>query len=209
MIPSKRRKKPAVKKFARRDAWQRVATVTEGRFVEGKNPSKDRVIVTHGPWEIHLDTFVVNTGQTSVTYTRVRAYFPGWRELKLVARRRNFLDRILEAFGFGSRPPLGRSLTDKYVVKGKPLPRLLSLFTGSHLSEAIMAVPSLRLAVKRPSRKSRRKWGESVGVVVCRTTGVIKEVDRLVGMIEVVREALNGLLRVGEASSQALPEANT
>ncbi len=182
------------------------AEATDGRLVEGNRPVKDRVIVTHGPWQIHLDTFVVNTGQMVITYTRVRTYFLGWRELKVTVRRRNFLDRILEALGFSSRPSLGRTLTDKYVVKGKPLPRLPSLFSGSHLAEAIMAVPSLRLEIKRPGRKSRRKFGQSVGVVVCRTTGVITDVGRLVGMIEVVKEALDGLRRVGEANSDELSD---
>lgn len=206
MMPAKRGKKRAAQKLDRRDAWKLVADATEGRFVEGKRSVKDRVIVTHGPWQIHLDTFVVNTGQVVVTYTRVRAYFLGWREMKVVVRRRSFLDRILEALGFSSQPAMGRTLTDKYVVKGKPLPRLPSLFSGSHLAEAIMAVPSLHLEIRRPGRKSRRKFGESAGVVVCRTTGVITEVGRLVGMIEVVKEALDGLRRVGEATSDALPQ---
>ena len=206
MMPAKREKKRAVQKLDRRDAWKLVAEATEGSFVEGKSPVKDRVIVTHGPWQIHLDSFVVNTGQMVITYTRVRSYFLGWRELKVLVRRRNFFDRIFEALGFSSRPPVGRTLTDKYVVKGKPLARLPSLFSGSHLAEAIMAVPSLRLEVKRPGRKSRRKFGESSGVVVCRTTGVITEVERLVGMIGVVKEALDGLRRVGEASADPLPE---
>ena len=206
MIPAKRDKGKAVRKLDRRDAWQRVAVATEGLFVEGKRPAKDRVVVTHGPWQAWLDTYVVNNGQTSVTYTRARAYFLAWRGLKVLARRRNLLDRILEAFGFSSRPPLGRALTDKYVIKGKPQPRLPSFFSGSHVGEAIMAVPSLRLEIKKPGRKMRRKFGESAGVVVCRTTGVITEPDRLVGMIEVVKESLDGLLRVGEANSQTLPK---
>lgn len=189
--------------LARREVWRSVAARTGGRFVEGKRPAKDRVILEHGPWEIHLDTYVVSNGQTAVTYTRVRSYFLGWRELKVVVRRRNVFDRLLEALGFGSRLPLGRTLTEKYVVKGHPSPRVSSLFTGSHLSEAVMAVPSLRLEVKRAGRKSRKKFGESAGVVVCRTTGVIREVDRLVSMLNVVREALDGVQRVGEANDDA------
>ena len=45
------------------------------------------------------------------------------------------------------------------------------------------------------------------GVVVCRTTGVVTDVDRLDGMIRVVREALDSLHRVGEARQQEVPGA--
>jgi hypothetical protein len=206
MIPAKRDKKQRPQKVDRRDAWQRVAAVTEGRFVEGKRSAKDKVLVSHGPWDVWLDTYTVSTGQTSVTYTRVRTHFMGWRDLSLRVRKRNFLDRILESLGFSSRPPLRRALTDKYVIKGKPLPRVPSLFSGSHLGEAIMALPSLGLEIKRPGWKMRRKLGDRAGVVVCRTTGVITEHERLVGMIEVVKEALDGLMRVGEANGAPLPK---
>jgi len=209
MMPARRDKKRVVRKLDRRDAWQRVAAATGGRFVEGKRPAKDKVVVSHGPWPVWLDTYTVNTGQTSVTYTRVRAYVLGWREMTVLVRKRNVLDRMVEAFGFSSRPPLNPALTEKYVIKGKPLPRLPSFFSGSQVGEAIMAVPSLRLEIKKPGRKMRRRFGESSGVVVCITTGVICEPERLVGMIDVVKEALDSLLRVGEANSDPLPKRTT
>ena len=61
----------------------------------------------------------------------------------------------------------------------------------------------------KPGRKMRRKFGETAGVAVCRTTGVITEPERLAGMIEVVKEALEGLQRVGEANGEALPKKAT
>ena len=211
MIPARRRKKRKTKaaKVDRRVGWQQAATAAGGVFVPGGKPAKDKVIVEHGPWEVWLDTYVVSNGQTSVTYTRARAYFMGWRGMTLRVRRRNIFDRLMEALGFGSRPSLGRALTDKYVVKGKPPPRLPSLFSGSYLSERIMAVPSLSLQVKKPGRKSRRKWGPDVGVVTCQTTGVAREVETLVGLIEVTKEALDGLHRIGEATDDPLAAAST
>ena len=203
MTPRQGREK-RVEKLPRRDAWTQVAAATGGRFHPGKRPAKDKVIITHGPWEVWLDTYVVSNGQTSVTYTRTRAYFLGRRHVSLLVRRRNLLDRIGEALGFASRPPVGRALTETYVVKGKPPTRIPSLFSGSHLGEAVMAVPSLRLEIKRAPRKMRLKLGASAGVAVCRTTGVIVDPAHLVGLIEVVKEALEGLQRIGEADSRPL-----
>jgi hypothetical protein len=127
--------------------------------------------------------------------------------MSLLVRRRGFLDRLWEALGFGRRLPVSRILADRYVVKGKPEPRVPSLFSAQVLTEAVLAVPSLRLEIKRPSRKSRKRFGQDSGVVVCRTTGVITDVDRLEGMIQVVREALDSLHRVGEAREEEVPDA--
>jgi len=68
-----------------------------------------------------------------------------------------------------------------------------------------MAVPSLRLEIKRGNRKTRRRFGDGCGSAVCRTTGVITDSARLLGMIEVVKESLSGLARIGEAGRQPLP----
>jgi hypothetical protein len=212
MMPWKPRKpkrpsKPKRPKVTRSDAWRSVAERTGGDFVEARKPAKERVLVRHGPWRVWLDTYVVSNGSTSQTYTRVRAYVRGWRGMSLLVRRRGVLDRLWETLGFGSRLPVSRALTDRYVVKGKPEPRVPSLFSAQGLTGAVMAVPSLRLEIKRPSRKSRKRFGEDAGVVVCRTTGVITDVDRLAGMIAVVREALDSLHRVGEAREEEVPDS--
>lgn len=193
----------AAKREAREGAWREAAVRVGGAYVPGKRTGDDLVLLQHGPWRIDLGTYVVNTGNAAVTYTRVRAYHRGRRELTVTVRRRNWGDRLLEALGFGSRPPLPRQLNDKYVVRGKPAGRLPSLFS-SGLTHAILGVESLRLEVKRPARKVRRRYGEDTGVVVCRTTGVVTEVERLVGMFRVVQETLEGLSRVGEADREPL-----
>ncbi len=200
-------RKPRKPKISRTDAWRSVAQRTGGEFVPGRRQVKERVLVRHGPWKVWLDTYVVSNGSTSQTYTRVRAYVRGWRGMSLLVRRRGFLDRLWEALGFGRRLPVSRILADRYVVKGKPEPRVPSLFSAQVLTEAVLAVPSLRLEIKRPSRKSRKRFGQDSGVVVCRTTGVITDVDRLEGMIQVVREALDSLHRVGEAREEEVPDA--
>ncbi len=171
-------------------------------MLEGKRPSKDQVLVEHGPWSILLDTYVVSTGQVTVVLTRVRAYFAGRRGLRLTVRRRNLFDRIFNALGWGEGPPQARALSGRYVVRAKPKTHLSSLFSGTALTEAILGLPSMRLEVRKTSRKSQKRYGQNSGVVVCQTTGVITDPDRLVGMVNVVRETLDALARVGEASRE-------
>lgn len=183
----------------RRVAWRETAALLDGRLEEGRRPSKDVVVVRHGPWVIALDTYTQSQGNHSVTYTRVRAYAAGWRGLTLSVRRRNVLDRVAAALGLGGgRPAVSPALQERWVVRGKPAARIPSLFAGTDLAQAIQALPAVSLRVRRPSWWSRRCLPDGTVEVVARARGVIDDVTRLAGMIRVVAETLVGLERVGE-----------
>ena len=118
----KRRVGKTVPKLDRRQAWQQAALRVGGTFVEGKRKSQDRVALEHGSRTIRLDTYTVHTGQVSITFTRVWAFFIGRADLKLVVRKRNFFDTILENLGFGGIVPRNRELARRYGVS--PVPSL-------------------------------------------------------------------------------------
>jgi hypothetical protein len=200
-----RPKKPKKAKVDRRAAWSEVAARLGGRMEEGKSAAKDRVVFEHGPWWSRLDTYTVNTGNATITYTRVRAYVLGHRGLRVRVRGRNVFDRLWAGLGFGSPPPVARELLERYVVRGKPAARVPSLFTASAFVNALLAVPSVELRVKRASRRSRKRYGQQTGVVFCQRIGVVTDVDHLAGMVEVVRCTLEALHRVGEANEEGIP----
>ncbi len=60
-------------KLKRREAFQAAASDLDATFVQGKRSSGDQVHLEHGPWNVILDTYVVSTGQATITYTRARA----------------------------------------------------------------------------------------------------------------------------------------
>jgi hypothetical protein len=184
-----------------------VAELLGGEFLGGKRSSNDRVMVPRGPWRIWLDTYTVSTGQVTVTYTRARAFYRGRRDLHLSVRRRNRFDRFLAGLGFGRLLPIDPRLNERYVVKGRPEGRVPSLLSSPGLTEAILAEPSLRLQVKRPSKKDRKRFGEDAGEVFSQTTGVITDVERLTRMIRAVGETLDALERIGEANEEPPPDS--
>lgn len=191
----------------RRPAWQEVADRLGGELEEGRRTHKDRALFHHGPWRIVLDTYAVSTGNGAITYTRAQAHFRGHRDLRVTVRKRNAVDRIWSALGFASALPVARELLERYVVKGRPGPRVPSLFSGTELVEAIVADPSVRVEVRPAPRKSRKRFGADTGVVICRKEGIVTDVDRLAGMVQVVRHALDALHRVGEANQEELGES--
>ena len=190
-------------KSDRRQAWREVARRVGGTFEEGRRKSRDRVTLEHRAWRIRLDTYTVHTGQVSVTYTRVGAFFIGRADLKVVIRKRHFFDTILENLGLGGISPPHRELAGRYVVRGKPERRLRSVMTAG-LTAAILAESSLRLEVKVAPRKKRKTMGPHARLVVVQVEGVIKDPDRLAGMFTVAREMLDALEAAGVAGREAV-----
>ena len=78
-------------KLNRREAFQAAAAELDATFVAGKRSSGDEVHLEHGPWTVILDTYVVSTGQTNVTYTRARALYVAKDDFTLSISRRNGL----------------------------------------------------------------------------------------------------------------------
>jgi hypothetical protein len=58
---------------SRAEIWRQFSGETGSNFIEGGFWKSDKVEATHDQWTITLDLFVVSTGKSSTTYTRIRA----------------------------------------------------------------------------------------------------------------------------------------
>ena len=196
-------------KLNRREAFQAAAADLDATFVAGKRSSGDEVHLEHGPWRVILDTYVVNTGQTAVTYTRTRALYVARNDFTLCISRRNVFTRIAELFGFHGLLVRDPEFEGKYTVKCSNDHRGRSLMTDRRLRELIMVQPSLRLEIRRLSWGMRRKRGDGVRAVAVQTTGVIKDPDRLVNYVLLVAATLDQLMKIGSAFSEPVAESRT
>jgi hypothetical protein len=185
----------------RREVWEEVAGSVGGTFLPGERSNADKVLVSHGPWTIVLDTYTVHTGQASVTYTRAKTLFSGQVDIRLRIRRRNFFDTIMENVGLGGVDPGHRSFAEKFVVRGRPETRLRSLVTPK-LIEALLAEPKVSVKVKDASRKDRKVHGPLAREASAQLTGVVREPNRLVSLITVAQETLNALEGAGMAARE-------
>jgi len=199
VTPRSRLARAGPREDTRRQRWRDAADRLGGTLREGKKSARDAIEVACRVGTIAVETFVVNNGSTSVTYTRARTYAPGWRGFRLVVRPRTWLDRLWARLGHGEAPPVARDLLERFVVRGKPSSRVPSLFADRVVVDALLEAPPVRLEVRRPSRKSRRVYGEGVAEVWCRATGVVTDVEQLVRMVSIVSVTLEALARIGEA----------
>ncbi len=194
-------------KLKRREAFQAAASDLDATFVQGKRTSGDQVHLEHGPWNVILDTYVVSTGQTTITYTRARAQYVAIDDFTLRVSRKNFFTRIGELLGFHGLLVGDRELERKYRVKSSNDPRGRSFMVDDRLRELIMVQPSLRLDVQPLSWWKRRKSGDGVRTVTALTTGVVKDPERLANYVRVVAATLDQLVKIGAARDEPVVDS--
>ncbi len=196
--------KPKLKKRA---AFQAAASDLDATFVKGKRTSGDQVHLEHGPWNVILDTYVVSTGQATITYTRARALYVAKDDFTLRITRKNVFTRIGELFGFHGLLVGDQELELKYKIKSSSEPRGRSFMMDDRLRELIMVQPSLRLDVQPLSWWKRRKSGDGIRTVTVQTTGVIKDPDRLANYVRVVAATLDQLVKIGAARDEPVVDS--
>jgi hypothetical protein len=190
----------------RREAWQETVRAVGGKLEQGKRASSDTVSVVHGPWTIVLETYTVHTGESAVTYTRAKAPFVGQGDPRVRIRKRNLFDGLLERMGLGGTSSARGPLAGRYVVKGRPEPRVRSVLTPG-LVAALLAESSVTVRVGKAPRRDRKAHGPDVCLAEAFASSVVTEPDRLVGLITIDQQTLTALAAVGMATRRVVLDA--
>ena len=175
-----------------------VADRVGGDFVKGKTPGGYTVNVGHGPWSMTLGLHMVSTGSVNSLQTRVLVHFSGRDDFKLSVRRRSAVDRLALKLGFGRVGPGGRQLQERYVVKGRPEPRVRSVLSGG-LGDVLLSVAPHRVQVGRASWAQRRKLGRHTRSLQVLEAEVTTDPDRLEALLNMAADTMDVLQRVGIA----------
>lgn len=88
-----------------------------GHCIEGKWGSGPYLVVPYKDWEIIFDYFIVSTGQSAITYTRLRTVFKNQKNFDLKVSKEGFFSKIGKALG-GQDIEIGDENFDgAYIVK--------------------------------------------------------------------------------------------
>jgi hypothetical protein len=115
-----------------RSAWRAFASSRGWRWIAAAGPwyrrTSDAIEGSVEDVPVRVDTYVVSTGKSHVTFTRVRSRlerpFPG----KVVASPRSFLTGIAEKLGRRSIPTGNADFDQRIVVRSKARDAALALF---------------------------------------------------------------------------------
>lgn len=185
---------------SRKEIWQQFCAQTGSSYVEGGFARSDKIEATHGPWTVTLDTYVVSTGKSAVTFTRMRAPYVNPDGFRFAVYQSGIFTEIAKWFGMQDVEVGYPEFDGSFVIKGNDEPKLRRLFSNENIRRLISAQPNIYFSVKDDEGKL---WGknfpEGVDELYFQVVGVIKDIERLKLLYDLFAETLDELCRMGSA----------
>ena len=181
------------------DIWNQIATDIGGEFIEGGFWGKDVLVYKRGEWQILLDTYVVSTGQSSHTCTRMRAPFVNRDGLYFSVSRKGFFSSIGKLFGMQDIEIGDPFFDEQFIIKGNNSEKIKSLLADRNIRELCQRQPRIKLRIKDDEGRFGPEFPEGVDELYFECVGVIKETALLKSLFALFCLILERLVRLDSA----------
>ena len=184
---------------SKESVWRSLAEQVEGRFVEGGFLGTDVVQVATGDWIITLDTYTVSSGNSSTTYTRLRAPYVNPEGFFFTIYRAGFFSGLGKLMGMQDIEVGHPRFDDAYIIKGNSEHRIRQFCQNDRIRELIDSQPRIHLQVHEDEGWFHAQFPDGVDELRFHCVGVIKDVGHLEGLFELFAESLHQLCHDGKA----------
>jgi hypothetical protein len=188
---------------SKEEVWRQLCQEIGADFVEGGFWKGDKVQARVEDWIVTLDTYVVSTGKTHVSYTRLRAPFVSRDGFRFLVYRKGFFSDLGKKLGMQDIE-VGHSVhfDEDFILKGNDESKVRALFANPEIRRLLDEQPEIRLEIKDKDHGSgfRNVFPENVDELHVQILGVIKDVGRLKMLFDLFAEVLDELSRMGSAS---------
>jgi hypothetical protein len=179
------------------EVWRELSEAIGADFVAGGFWKGGRVQAHVGPWTIILDTYTESSGESSVTYTRMRAPFVNPDGFRFTVYRKGLFSELGKLLGMQHIEVGEPDFDETFIVKSNDEMLVRTLLTDPNLLALIRAQPRGRLSVKDSEGWFGAKFPEDVDELHFRVEGVIKDVARLKSLFELFSVTLERLCKIG------------
>ena len=183
---------------SRKEIWQQLSGEVGGHFHEGDFFTPSAVQARADDWIITLDTFTVSTGQSSQTYTRLRAPYFNPEGFRFEIYRASLFSGLGKGLGMQDIEIGHPRFDEEFVIKGNAPGRVRRFFDNGKIRRLIAAQPKIRLSVKA-HEGWLSKFPAGVDELHFQSTGVIKDLAQLRTLFDLFAEVLQELCHEGEA----------
>jgi len=178
----------------RETAWRTLASRRGGTIVTDRRKRVKSVSFPAGVWTIVLDNYTQSHGNSSQTYTRVRAICFGKDEFRLRMGRRTFLSGLADWFG-RKRVHAGHpEIEAKWIVKSNSDGRAQSLLM---LPAVVHGLHTVRSASVRFEPCRGRRAVPGTHAVTIAMSGSVSEAARIEGALDLCAAMVDHLVRMG------------
>ncbi len=181
-----------------KEVWQQLAVEVNADFVKGGFAKSARVEKSYNNWTILLDTYTVNTGKSSVTYTRMRVPYKRENDINFKLSRKNIFSGIGRMFGMPLIETYDYDFDDEFVLKGNDETVIKEIFQNQSIKDMIKFQKRLILKVKPYKVKKSLTDSE----LYFQMTGVLKDMDKLKSLFNLFSALMDELVKNGVASAE-------
>ena len=181
------------------EVWRQLSQEIGAEFVEGRFWKRNKVQAHVGPWTITLDTHTESSGESSTTYTRMRAPFVNPEGFRFTIYRKGFFSDLGKLLGMQDIEIGDPEFDDAFIIKGNDEDRVRALFSDPKIRQIIHAQPDIRLEVKDSEGWFGPRFPEGVDELHFEVLGVIKDVEGLKALFDLFATVLDQLCRIGSA----------
>lgn len=146
-----------------------------------------------------MDTFTVNTGKSSVTYTRMRVPYIRENDIEFKLGRKNIFSGVGRMFGMPLIETYDYDFDDEFMLKGNDETVIKEIFQNEEIKAMIKKQKRLILKTKEYKPKISLTEGE----LYFQMTGVLKDMDRLKNLFGLFKIMIDEFVKNGVAEEGA------
>lgn len=187
---------------SKKEVWRQLASEIQGDYIESGFLKVEKVQANIDNWIVLFDTYSVSEGETSTTYTRIRAPFKNLESFYFKVHRKGLFSGVGKLLG-AKDISIGYSDFDyEFIVKGNNEKKVIQLFSNERIRELVELQKSINLEIKDNEGLFKNYLPSDVDELYFSVTGVIKDLQRLKELYELFAEVLRELCSMGIASNE-------
>ena len=185
------------------EIWSQIAAEIGGDYIDGGFWGKDKLIYSHDDWEILLDTYTVNSNNSSTTYTRMRAPFINNGSFNFKIYNEGFFSSIGKLFGMQDIL-IGDSFFDEqFIIKANDEAKVRELLSDSTMKSLIHAQPRIQFYVKDDEGLFGQSFPYNADELYFSACGLIRDKNQLHNLFKLFCTTLNRLVEIDAASTES------
>lgn len=176
-----------------KEAWKLLSDELNGEFIAPKTFRTPKVILPYKNFKVCLDTYTVSTGQSTITYTRMRTLFVNKEEFSFKTYKEGFFAKVGKALGMPDIEIGDIDVDNKLIIKGENEYLIKDLLSRDDIKEKLLSIKNINLKTeKKVYDNNIHLYRESV--LNQTVTGVIKDVELLKSWYYLFVSVIDGMI---------------
>jgi hypothetical protein len=184
------------------EVWGQLCQEIGGELVQNGRWKGSKVKLDVGPWTIVLDNHTVSEGETSTTYTRLRAPFLNPAGFRFQIYRKGPFSGLGKMLGMQDIEVGDPEFDAAFIIKSNDEGTVRELLANPGLRQMFQALPRVRLEIKDNEGWFGTKFPDDADELCFLAPGVIKDVALLKSLFDLFATMLDQLCRIRATTKQ-------